>query len=357
MAQKLGEMLISRGLLTPEQLYQALQSQGQVGGRLGTCLVELGFLTEHQLATTLSQQLGIPFVDASQVANIPSNAVALVSRELAEQYRAVPFQLHDRVVHVCMSDPADLGQVDELSFRLNRPVKPFVVTEVTLNYALERYYNIPRQIRGVDFSPMSAGGSFVQLSDGSASSGIRVGRAELYNPATGQPAAADPFADCVIPDLREELASVQSADQLLQCVCRFLGTLFNQSAILSLKQGHAVGLLMVDSPGGSHSVNGVHVPIVEGSLLHEAIKSLRVFYRDEVDDDLVSRLCTKLQIVPRSVTLLPILEGRSVAYVALCQGVSRGQLDRVFPQLRLFLTQVSYALQILAFRHAILSSA
>jgi hypothetical protein len=147
MAVKLGEMLVGRGLVTPQELEDALLAQRQLGGRLGSNLVELGFVTEEQLAACLSEQLGLPFGRAEAVAALPPELVARVPREVAAKYRAVPLRVDGRELHVGLADPHDLDRVDELSFALGCRVRPHVMTEVTLNYALERYYNIKREAR------------------------------------------------------------------------------------------------------------------------------------------------------------------------------------------------------------------
>jgi hypothetical protein len=147
MGLKLGELLIARGLLTPEQVGQALQGQSIFGGKLGTNLVEMGFVTEEQIAATLSQQLGLPCARPQWVANIPRDVIACVSKEMAERYRAIPLRKEGRELHVGLADPQNLERVDEMVFSFGFPVKPYVITEVTLNYALERYYGIRRETR------------------------------------------------------------------------------------------------------------------------------------------------------------------------------------------------------------------
>src|SRR4051812_11721350 len=147
MGLKLGELLIARGLLTPEQVGQALQGQSIFGGKLGTNLVEMGFVTEEQIAATLSQQLGLPCARPQWVANIPRDVIACVSKEMAERYRAIPLRKEGRELHVGLADPQNLERVDEMVFSFGCPVKPYIITEVTLNYALERYYGIRRETR------------------------------------------------------------------------------------------------------------------------------------------------------------------------------------------------------------------
>src|SRR5881392_642859 len=108
MASRLGELLIARGLLTPEQLGQALQGQSISGGKLGTNLVEMGFVTEDQIADSLSQLLGLPCARPQSVANIPRDVIAHLPKELAERYQAIPLKKEGRELHVGLADPQNL---------------------------------------------------------------------------------------------------------------------------------------------------------------------------------------------------------------------------------------------------------
>ena len=74
MAIRIGELLVQDGVLTPEQVEKTLTAQKIYGGRLGTNLIEQGYVTEHQLAAALSRQLGIPLVEADRLAKIRPEA-------------------------------------------------------------------------------------------------------------------------------------------------------------------------------------------------------------------------------------------------------------------------------------------
>ena len=71
MAEKLGELLIKKNLLTQAQLEEALQAQVIFGGTLGTILIEMGLITEDTLADILAQLLAIPCAKPGQLAEHP----------------------------------------------------------------------------------------------------------------------------------------------------------------------------------------------------------------------------------------------------------------------------------------------
>src|SRR6266568_8528642 len=165
MAQKIGELLVSEGLLTRKQLDEALKSQVIFGGRLGTNLVEMGIVEEQDLLLTLSKQLEIPFVSSEQLMAVPAEAIKLIPREMAEEYKIVPLSLEKKRLTAAMADPSDLSAIDAISFITGYIILPVVCSELRLLLALEQYYGIKREVRYIQLS----GGS--GRSRGAASTG------------------------------------------------------------------------------------------------------------------------------------------------------------------------------------------
>lgn len=152
MAFKLGELLIQQKLITSSQLEEALQFQVIFGGRLGTNLLEMGCLKEEDIARVLSNKLGVPYFESSeQLASIPEELIRLIPRELAEKYRVIPVKLENHKLTLVMADPSNLNVIDELAFRTGCIIQPMVAPELRVSSALERYYNIQRSARSVQF--------------------------------------------------------------------------------------------------------------------------------------------------------------------------------------------------------------
>src|SRR5689334_12601613 len=116
MALKLGELLVRKGMVTETQLAEGLRAQQLFGGRLGTNLVELGYLTEHALAQFLSEQTGLPAIGAADLENIPPTVTKAIPREVVVRHKIIPLSLHQRRLRVAMADPTDIKAVDEVSF-------------------------------------------------------------------------------------------------------------------------------------------------------------------------------------------------------------------------------------------------
>lgn len=138
----LGEMLIRAGRITAQQFDEALKHRVIYGGKIGTSLVELGYIHEEDLAQTLSQQLAVPYVDPSVLFTIPPETISVVSRELAQKYKAIPLSLERKKLSVVMADPSDLRAIDDIAFITGYQIEPVVTPEVRLMQALEKYYQI-----------------------------------------------------------------------------------------------------------------------------------------------------------------------------------------------------------------------
>jgi hypothetical protein len=137
---KLGQLLVTRGWISVQQLTRALQNQGVVGGRLGTCLIEMDSLTEEVLLKALAEQLGVPAVSLDDLRGIPAEVLALVPEKLARRCRAVPFRLEGSRLDLAMMDARNLACQDEIAFATGKRVRVHVAHELRILEALEKYY-------------------------------------------------------------------------------------------------------------------------------------------------------------------------------------------------------------------------
>jgi MshEN domain len=144
---KLGTALVKEGLVTPEQLEEALKSQVIFGGKLGTNLIELGYLDEEQLMYFLSEKLDIPHAMPEVLTDIPADVIDIFSREMVETYKVIPVSFKNNIVDLLMLDPTDQEIVQELSSATGYMIHPMVAPEIQLFAAMEKYYGVQRDIR------------------------------------------------------------------------------------------------------------------------------------------------------------------------------------------------------------------
>ena len=141
--QSLGTLLLQNGWITKQQLGLAISKQREIGGRLGSCLLEMGAISEDLLDRTLAQQQGVPIATAEELGDIPRELVRMLPARIAIRYQAVPFRLSGPRVEIAMLEVDNLWLQDELSFIIGRRLKVHIASEVRLVSALAKYYDAP----------------------------------------------------------------------------------------------------------------------------------------------------------------------------------------------------------------------
>ena len=124
---QLGDLLVSSGVISQEQLGQALARQKETKKRLGEELIDDGIITEQQLIDTLRLQLGIEFVDLSTVEPDPQ-LVDVLPRNIAKKYGVTPVRLHGNTLYLAMSDPLNFMAQEEVRVATHRRVVPMITT-------------------------------------------------------------------------------------------------------------------------------------------------------------------------------------------------------------------------------------
>ncbi|MHB8882135.1 MAG: type IV-A pilus assembly ATPase PilB [Thermodesulfovibrionales bacterium] len=139
MAVKLGQLLIASSIISEEQLKQALNVQRKDGGRLGTNLVKLGFLTEDKLVAFLSKQYGVPSINLSDY-KIDAAVLKLVPAEMAKKYLIMPIARVGATLTVALADPSNVFAIDDVKFMTGYNVEVVVSSESAIIGAITNYY-------------------------------------------------------------------------------------------------------------------------------------------------------------------------------------------------------------------------
>ena len=139
MSAKLGEVLLKEGLITPQQLKEALDYQRAHGGRLGSIFVSLGMVQDEAITAVLSRQYGVPAVNLD-LFDVDPNAVRLLPEETARKYMVLPLARNGSTMTLAMVDPANVFAIDDIKFMTGLNIDQVVVSELSLERALARYY-------------------------------------------------------------------------------------------------------------------------------------------------------------------------------------------------------------------------
>jgi hypothetical protein len=135
----LGALLLRKGLVTNEQLDQALERR-EPGELLGEALVRLQFCFENDIARVLGEQAQVEFIDIG-ITSVDHRAVGLLGSEQAQELRAIPVRLHpDGDVSVAVADPTDDSLLPTLQLAMGHPVRLLVTTPSALRAAWATAY-------------------------------------------------------------------------------------------------------------------------------------------------------------------------------------------------------------------------
>lgn len=140
MADRIGELLVHKDLISIAQLQKAQAEQRVIGKRLTTALLRLGFITERQLATFLSDIYKVPYFDFS-THEVDPEVVRLVDRSIAAKYLVFPVGRAGSKLIVAMTDPNNVSAIDELKFHTNLNIETVVCLESAIDAAIARYYD------------------------------------------------------------------------------------------------------------------------------------------------------------------------------------------------------------------------
>ncbi len=141
---RLGDHLVASGLITTNDLEQGLQRQGQAGGKLGSNLIEMGFLEADDLIEYLSKKYGVPGLNLFSI-DIDTAVLALVSREKMQRYTLLPVSDNAGAVTLAMANPMDQEAIKDIGFALGRKVIPVVSPAFMLEAAIRNLLNNPEQ--------------------------------------------------------------------------------------------------------------------------------------------------------------------------------------------------------------------
>jgi type IV pilus assembly protein PilB len=142
MSARIGDLLVKEGVITAAQLTQALDHQKKNGGRLGSCLVKLSFVTEEDVTTFLSRQYGVPSINLSYFDLDPAIA-KLIPEDTARRYEVLPLSRVGSSLTIAMTDPTNVFAMDDIKFMTGFNIEPVVASEAAIAEALKKLYGAP----------------------------------------------------------------------------------------------------------------------------------------------------------------------------------------------------------------------
>jgi hypothetical protein len=161
MPARLSSLLVRDGLVGVKRMEKAFQRQVIYGGSLDTILLEMGLIPEERLTQYLALASGLPPAARDEGTELEPEAIAVISRELAERYRAVPVAIEADAIRVLVCAPLELTELEDLADLLDRPLQPLITPEYRWNlvyaqaYALDAPARFTTLARSLDVDPAS----------------------------------------------------------------------------------------------------------------------------------------------------------------------------------------------------------
>lgn len=383
MSIKLGELLISEGVITQDQLDEALKCHIIFGIKLGSSLIELGFIEEDVLVNLLSRKLGVPAVSHSELLHLPPEVINRLSPAVAEKFRVIPVRLENKRLHIAMSDPTDFKAQEELSFITGNIIVPMIAPEVHILFALEKYYAVSRDHRYVCVNSELQKRKDRQVLDGtedfvtdeskytiSADFSEKGTFANLLNvpiPTELHHVASSIVADdkhiskqtreeYTIDRLSLDFSKARNRDDVANIFIKYLGQEFTKGALLTIRGNCAVGWRAVNSEKQVVDFETVTLEIAKSSELSEILIGKHYFFGPLSESPSNRPIIAALNLgCSDTVLSLPVvMHERVVAMIVVSSDVI--SLQQRLGELQKLVYKASLAFQILVLKNKLLQT-
>ncbi|MCG8592203.1 MAG: type IV-A pilus assembly ATPase PilB [Proteobacteria bacterium] len=140
MNERIGELLVKRNLLTPEQLQKAREESSDKGGRLGAQITKLGFMEESDLQDFVSNQYGVPSINLDDF-EIEPEVIQLIPESVATKHTVIPVNRAGSTLILATADPSNIFALDDIKFLTGYNVQAVVAAEEAIRRCIDKYYD------------------------------------------------------------------------------------------------------------------------------------------------------------------------------------------------------------------------
>lgn len=148
--KELGQILLEKGLITPEQLEEALKIQSETKKYLGEILIEKGFVSKEDVLNALTEQSKAKYIDLSKFKGIKPEIVKIIDEGIARRFICIPISKENDILTVAMKDPTDIVAIDTLRRLTGFKIRVVEANEHKIIELLDRVFsgldNIPQMI-------------------------------------------------------------------------------------------------------------------------------------------------------------------------------------------------------------------
>lgn len=137
--KRLGNILVSAGKITEEQLQEALRAQKVLGKKLGEILVDNNSVTEDQIIEAIEEQTGIKKIDLNNI-DFDRKAITLIPQNLCNKYILIPFGFSNNKIKVALVDPLNIFAIDDVSIATGFEIESYISRKADIQKFIEVYY-------------------------------------------------------------------------------------------------------------------------------------------------------------------------------------------------------------------------
>jgi hypothetical protein len=342
MTLKLGELLLREKLITLDQLDDALKKHAMYGIKLGSSLVEMGYMEEDRLSQLLSEKLGVQRVGRKEVLAAEKEVVDKLTKEQAARYRVIPFRLERNVLSIAMSDPTNIMAIQEIEFITGSLIKTFIAPDILISKALSKLYHLssskfsyqqvtPRGKKSttrhppatVTFSITSETGELVDvtvpaefegfgnLPDLPEETAAESTSSEIHVPDENQ-------QRCTIEQLSVNLAAADNREDVANAILQYLGREFSYCAIFDVHGKTATGWRGMALGTHLHEFNKLSIPLNKPSVLHSVVQSgnyvLDILHENTLNRKILSHMKISQ---PKELLVMPVIISHEVVSAVL----------------------------------------
>ncbi len=327
MTLKLGELLLKEKLVTLEQLDDALKKHAIYGIKLGSSLVEMGYMEEDRLSQLLSEKLGVQRVGRREVLHANSEAISRLTGEQAAKYRVIPFRLERNRLSIAMSDPTNFKAIEEIEFITGTVIQPYIAPDILISKALARFYhrssseisyqqivprlkkpNVHQEFPTVTFPLKSESGELIHVAVPAEFEGF----GSLPN-LPQEPPADSPFKTnyetgkdlqrYTIERLSVNFVAADNREDVVNVFIRYLGQEFSYCAIFAVHAKTAIGWRAMSLGENLSGFEQLNIPLNKPSVLQEVALS-RTYILDTLQENACNRKILAQVGIPLSKELL-----------------------------------------------------
>jgi len=327
---RLGDILIKRGQITADQLDQTVQCQILFGGRLGTNLLELGFISKEELRKVLEEKYETASRGRDDFTEIPEEVTKLVTPDLALKHKLIPLSKTEDTLNVAMLDPQRESSLQAVSEMVSLKIRPLVALEMDIAWALEKYYGVKREARFINLdqwlflhevsrkaperpkkkvSRTGPEGIFPEDQDITAMEGIPENLDDFWD-RVGRTAYPDYHIPRVIKDMQQAL----TRNEIAQIVLDFASLIFERTMLFVVNQDMLMGLDARGRHIDKRTALALMLPLSRRSMFKTVLETGAYFLGPVPDTPINNRFIAALgEQAPRSVLILPVFIGGKVA--------------------------------------------